>query len=76
MPSSLSLSKNEIKSYIVKSGYTMTEIIEMVNKKYNKTDTVQNLSNKLTRGTIRYNEVLEIADICGYNIEWIEKNKE
>ncbi|WP_313757156.1 LLM class flavin-dependent oxidoreductase [Tissierella sp.] len=68
--------KNEIKSYIVKSGYTMTEIIEMVNKKYNKTDTVQNLSNKLTRGTIRYNEVLEIADICGYNIEWIEKNKE
>lgn len=65
--------KNEIKSYIVKSGYTMTEIIEMVNKKYNKTDTVQNLSNKLTRGTIRYNEVLEIADICGYNIEWIEK---
>ena len=65
--------KNEIKAYIVRSGYTMTEIIDMINKKYNRNDTVQNLSNKLSRGTIRYSEVLEIADIIGYEIKWIKK---
>ncbi|MEY8416345.1 LLM class flavin-dependent oxidoreductase [Tissierella praeacuta] len=62
--------KNEIKSYIVLSGYTMTEIVEMINKKYNRNDTVQNLSNKLARGTIKYSEAKEIADVIGYEIEW------
>ncbi|HHV25973.1 MAG TPA: LLM class flavin-dependent oxidoreductase [Tissierellia bacterium] len=65
--------KNEIKSYIVRSGYTMTEIVNMINKKYNKNDTVQNLSNKLSRGTIRYSEAKEIAEVIEYKIEWIEK---
>lgn len=32
---------------------------------------VQNLSNKLTRGSIRYDEVKEIATIIGMEIEWI-----
>lgn len=66
--------RNEIKSYIVLSGYTMTEIIEMLNIKYNRNDTVQNLSNKLSRGTIKYSEAKEIADITGYNINWNKKD--
>ena len=65
--------KNEIKSYIVRSGYSMTEIIEMINKKYDRNDTVQNLSNKLTRGTIKYSEAKEIAEVIGYEIRWIKK---
>lgn len=65
--------RNELKSYIVRSGLTMTEIIEMINIKYDRNDTVQNLSNKLARGTIRYSEAKEIADVIGYDIKWIEK---
>lgn len=64
--------KNELKSYIVRSGFTMTEIVEKINEKYDRNDTVQNLSNKLGRGTIKYSEAKEIADIIGYNIEWIK----
>lgn len=35
-----------------------------------KQTTVQNISNKLTRGTIKYSEVKEIAEIIGMEIEW------
>ena len=64
--------RNELKSYIVRSGLTMTEIIELINEKYDRNDTVQNLSNKLARGTIKYSEVKEIADVIGYDVKWIK----
>ncbi len=65
--------KNEIKSYIVKSGRSLTEVVRIINEKFNKEDTVSNLSNKLTRGTIKYREAQEIAEAIGYRIEWVEK---
>jgi hypothetical protein len=65
--------KEDIKSIIVMSGKTMSEVVELINHKYNRQDTVQNFSNKLTRGTIRYLEVLEIAEVLGYTIKWVKK---
>ncbi len=65
--------KNDIKSIIVQSGWTMSAIIEALNQKYDRTDTIQNLSNKLTRGTLRYNEAQEIAEIIGYEIKWVKR---
>lgn len=67
--------RNEIKAYIAKSGWTITDIVKEINKRnvdnpeYKET-TSQNLSNKLSRGTIKYSEAKEIADIIGYKIEW------
>lgn len=65
--------KEDIKSLIVKSGITMSEVVNLLNERYNKNDSVQNLSNKLTRGTLKYSEALEIADVIGYEIEWTKK---
>lgn len=67
--------KNEIKGYISTSGWTLTEIVNKMNEKLpdDKKTTVQNISNKLTRGTIKYSEVKEIADIIGMNLLWIKK---
>ncbi|ADL12871.1 DUF6471 domain-containing protein [Acetohalobium arabaticum] len=62
--------KQEIKSYLARTGWTMTDLIKALNEKYNRNDSVQNLSNKLTRGTIKYKEVKEIADIIGAEIIW------
>ena len=36
----------------------------------------QNLSNKLSRGTIKYSEVLEIAEAIDYKIVWLPKEQE
>ncbi|WGT38474.1 hypothetical protein QH639_22105 [Lysinibacillus sp. 1 U-2021] len=67
--------KNEIKGYISSSGWTLTEIVNKMNENLpdDKKTTVQNISNKLTRGTIKYSEVKEIANIIGMNIEWTKK---
>jgi len=65
--------RNEIKSYIAQSGWTLKAIVEEINKRNpNKETSISNLSNKLSRGTIRYSEAKEIADIIGLKIEWTE----
>ena len=65
--------KEDIKSYIVKSGWTISKVQEELNR-INRTDFgMQNLSKKINNETIRYNEILQIADIIGYSIEWNEK---
>ena len=63
--------KNEVKSYIVKEGFTMKKIAGLLDKESNVA--LQNLSNKLTRGTIKYSEIKEIAEILGYEIKWEKK---
>lgn len=64
--------RNEIKSYIAASGWSLVDIVAKMNE--NRPDdektTPQNISNKLTRGTIKYSEVKEIADIIGFTILW------
>lgn len=65
--------RNEIKSYIAKSGMTLTKIIAEYNKTHEPT-TTQNISNKLTRGTIKYSECLALAEIMGYEITWVKRS--
>lgn len=68
--------RNEIKSYIAASGMTLTSVVEELNKRHpSEPTTTQNISNKLSRGTIRYSECKEIADILGLVISWQQKGK-
>ena len=67
--------KEEIKSIIVRSGWTMSDIVRALNEKYNRNDSIQNLSAKLSRGTLKYKEALEIADVIGYTLEWVPKKQ-
>ena len=67
--------KNEIKSIIAKKGLTMTAVVELINNNRdtaNKTS-VQNLNNKLTRESIKYTEMVELADVLGFDIKWIPR---
>jgi hypothetical protein len=65
--------KTEIKVLLAKSELSMRKLIELMNDKYNRKDTVQNLSNKLNRDTIKYRDVEEIAETLGYKIEFNPK---
>ena len=67
--------REEIKAKIIKSGWTMSGVVNELNKRHSRNDSLQNLSNKLSRGTLKYTEVLEIADIIGCTIEWVPKIK-
>ena len=56
--------RNEIKSYIVRSGYTMQEVVDRLSEDYGWSDSVSNLSNKLQRESLRYVEALD------YDLVW------
>ena len=62
--------RNEIKSYIVREGMTMTELMEKLADQYGWSASVPNLSGKLRRGSLRYHEGVELADALGYEIVW------
>ena len=62
--------RNEIKSYIVRTGMTMTEVVDYLSNEYGWSRSVPNLSGKLKRGSLRYGEAVELADALGYDIVW------
>lgn len=65
--------RNEIKSYIVREGRTMTEVIEQLAFEHDWSESVSNFSGKLQRGSLRYGEALELAEALGYEIIWQKK---
>ena len=67
--------RNEIKAQIVRAGFTMQEVLELLSDEYGWSNSVSNLSAKLQRESIRYKEVVELADVLGYDIVW-QKRKE
>ena len=65
--------RNELKSYIVKEGMTMRELVDMLWFEYGWSDSVPNFSGKLSRGSLRYSEAVEMADVMGYDIVWVKR---
>ncbi len=62
--------RNEIKAHIIRTGYTMQEIVDVLSDEYGWSDSVSNLSNKLQRESLRYTEAVQLADALGYDIIW------
>lgn len=69
---------NEIKANIARSGITLTEVVRQMNlsRSPRNQTSVQNISNKLSRGTIKYSEILEIAHVLQMDIVWSKSQKE
>ena len=67
--------RNEIKAQIIRAGFTMQEVVDRLHDEYGWSDSVSNLSAKLQRESIRYKEVMELADVLGYALVW-QKRRE
>lgn len=67
--------RNEIKAQIVHAGFTMQLLVDKLAEEYGWSDSVSNLSAKLQRESIRYKEVIELADVLGYEIVWQKKRE-
>ena len=57
--------RNEIKAQIVRAGFTMQEVVDLLHD-----DSVSNLSAKRQRESIRYKEVMELANVLDCDIVW------
>ncbi len=62
--------KEQIKIALIQRNMTLTELYNQLKDKYNKDYSLQNLSSKINRNTLKYTEVQEIADILQYDIIW------
>ena len=67
--------RNEIKAQIIRAGYSMQELVDQLSADYGWSASVSNLSAKLHRESIRYKEVVELADALGYDLVW-QKRKD
>ena len=68
--------RNEIKARIVREGTTMSEVVRTLAAVHGWSASVPNLSDKLKRGTLRYSEAKELADVLGYDLVWQKRGKE
>jgi len=77
MPTDTSNVHNYVKAMIASQGWTLTKVVSAMNqtRPTQCRTTVQNISNKLTRGTIKFSEVLEIASIIGLSFNWNPTHK-
>lgn len=57
-----------IKHILIEENIKMMDIATHV-----QNTSIQNLSQKLKRNTIKYQEMLDIADFLGYEIRWLKK---
>ena len=62
--------RKQIKKLLIERDVTMKEIAKLLEEKLGKPCSPANLSSKLIRGTLTYNEVALICDILQYNIEF------
>ncbi len=62
-----------IKSYIVREDMTMSEVVVKLAELHGWSRSVPNFSDKLRRGSLRYHEAVEVADVLGYDIVWTKR---
>ena len=62
--------RNEIRSYMVAKGHTYKSVAILLKNKFGVNVTAQSLNNKLSRGSLRYIDAKNIAEVLGYKIRW------
>ena len=67
--------RHEIKSYIVRAGFTMQEVVERLSDDYGWSRSVSNFTAKLRRESLRYKEAVELADVLGYELVWKKRDR-
>ena len=71
----MNTTRNEIKARIVGEGLTMQETLDRLHRQYGWSDSASNFSNKLQRNSLRYREVVELADVIGYELKWVPRKR-
>ncbi len=68
------LVREQVKTLLAQEGIKMKDLAIKMEELSGKTYSLQNLSHRLRRGTLTYNEMLLIANILGYEISFQKKS--
>lgn len=66
----------QVKALLTREKSTLKELVALLHTHYDRSASSANLSNKLSRDSVRYGEALEIADVLGYEIVWQKKSSD
>ena len=53
----------------------MGEVVRRLSEQYDWSGSIPNFTGKLKRGSLRYREALELADVLGYDLIWRKRGK-
>ena len=53
----------------------MSEVVDRLVEEHGWSASVPNFSGKLQRGSLRYSEAKELADVLGYELVWQKRGK-
>ncbi len=70
------LAREQIKTLLSQKGKKQKDLVVKLTELTGKRYSFNGFSHKMRRGSITYNEILFIADILGYEIKFINTNKE
>ena len=62
--------ENQLRGVIAASGLNATQLADLITQKCGRPESVQSFSEKLKRGSIKYAEVLEIAELLNFELIW------
>lgn len=65
--------REDIRTIIVQSNWTITEVAKEMSNITGKNYSRSNISQKLTRKTLKYEEAMLIGQILGYDLKFIKK---
>lgn len=66
--------RKRFKCWLASEGITLTDLVEEYNRIHPDAQTTrQNLTNKLARQTLQYKELIELADVLGYDVELVKR---
>ena len=65
--------KNYIKSLLQLNAFTIAKMAKLMNEKSEKTYTRGSLANKINRESLTLKEAYILADILGYDIEFVKR---
>ena len=65
--------KKQLKHLLLEEDMKIMELVPLLSKKRGKSYAYDGFIHRLGRATITYEEMLDIADILGYEIKFVKK---
>ena len=62
-----------VKDFLSEENTSVYKLAQMLNETYGRSGSVSNLLNKLSRATFKISELMDIADLFGYEIQFVKK---
>lgn len=63
-----------VKSFLQAQNTSIYRLARMLNKSYGRSASDSNLLNKLTRSSFKVTELMDIAELFGYELKFVKKD--